>query len=302
MSTRVGVVGVGALGTAVAVNLLQAGFPVLGFRRSAMPDAFLSAGGEVAESAEAVAAESDVVLTILPAGDAFTEVLNGPRGLLRGAHPGLVVVEMSTLTIETKELGRQALAEAGASMVDCPVSGTPPQIVDRSAVLFLSGDPPDVERSRVVLESVTSPDRVVDVGQFCAGTKLKYVAYVMLLAHSLAAAEALALAKRSGLDLEIVVRTLTGSINTSMVFDRRAESAIRGGPPVPPEATTSFRLSLDSVDAFARQVGATTPLFDEAVRQCDALIAYGWQTDMIESFLGMLSQDATPGAEAATTG
>src|ERR1700760_2429155 len=122
---RVGVIGLGVMGLPIARNLMERGFEVVGYRRSGSPE-LAEAGGTVAASAAEVAAEADVLLSIVPDADAVTNVVCGPHGTLTTMRPGTVHIEMSTVDVGRKQSVRDAVAQAGGEMLDAPISGGPP--------------------------------------------------------------------------------------------------------------------------------------------------------------------------------
>ncbi len=124
MSTNIGIVGIGKMGLPVALSLLEHGFAVSGYRRHMSAD-FMSRGGTPLASSKEVAQHCDIVLTCLPTDRALLEVVEGEQGLVHGVHPGLVVVEISMLSLQAKEQARTNLQRAGVTMLDCPRSGDP---------------------------------------------------------------------------------------------------------------------------------------------------------------------------------
>src|SRR2546430_12918956 len=123
MSMNVGIVGIGKMGLPVALSLLEHGFAVYGYRRH-MIDDFITMGGTPLSSSKEVAQHSDIVLTCLPTDEALLEVIGGENGLMHGAHPGLMVVEISMLSISAKEKAVTHLQRVGVDMPHSPSSGT----------------------------------------------------------------------------------------------------------------------------------------------------------------------------------
>jgi len=194
---RVAVVGLGTMGGQLARHLLAAGYRVTG--RDVRPEcvaSFVAAGGAEAPDPASAAAAADVVILSLPSVAAFDEVITGTGGLMEAARPGLAVVEMSTLPLEVKESARQLLAGRGAVLLDCPISGTGAQLAGKDVVIYASGDAAARERVTPVLTAFSRG--VVDVGEFGSGTKLKFVANLLVAIHNVAAAEALLLALDRG--------------------------------------------------------------------------------------------------------
>src|ERR1700759_3587948 len=129
---RVGVIGLGVMGLPIARNLMERGFEVIGYRRSGSPD-LAEAGGTVAGSAAEVAAEADVLLSIVPRAGAVTNEVCGPPRTLTTMRPGPVHIEMSTVDVGRKQAVRDAVAEAGGELIACPISGGPPLAGARQA-------------------------------------------------------------------------------------------------------------------------------------------------------------------------
>jgi len=220
MTADVGVIGLGTMGGTMARHLLGAGYRVCG--RDIAPgcvDAFARAGGRPASSPAEVADAADVIILSLPSVAAFDEVTGGPDGLAGAARPGHVLIETSTLPLEVKQRAHRVLGQRGAALLDCPVSGTGAQMRTKDVVIYASGDPAAVERARPVLGAVSRAQ--FDVGEFGNGSRLKFVANLLVAVHNAAAAEALLLAQRSGLDLEATLRALTPGAGTSRMLEVR---------------------------------------------------------------------------------
>jgi 3-hydroxyisobutyrate dehydrogenase len=218
MGQNIGIIGLGKMGMPIARNLMAKGFAVTGFRRTPS-DELEAAGGKRAESPADVAAEADVLLSILPDAAAVEEIVCGPYGTLRAMRPGTVHIEMSTVDVVRKGKVRDTVRSAGGDLLDAPISGSPPMVEPRLATTFASGDEATVEKVRPVLDAISGP--WVYAGGFGAGANLKYVSSMLMAVHTVAAAEALAFARRNGLDLELVQRTLDNSIAASALLKQR---------------------------------------------------------------------------------
>ncbi len=209
---RVGVIGLGKMGLPIARNLMVRGFHVTGYRRSGSPE-LLKEGGEVAASAAEVAAEADVILSIVPTADDVEEIIAGPAGTLVNLKPGTIHIEMSTIDVDRKARLRDQVQARGGDLLDCPISGSPGMVAPRKATTFASGDKHSGEEVKPVLDAISGP--WIYTGAFGTGARMKYVANLLLAVHTVAAAEAMALARRSGLDLQLVQKTLDESIASS---------------------------------------------------------------------------------------
>ncbi len=270
---RVGVIGLGVMGLPIARNLMERGFEVIGYRRSGSPD-LAEAGGTVAASAAEVAAEADVLLSIVPDADAVTNVVCGPHGTLTTMRPGTVHIEMSTVDVERKRSVRDAVAESGGELLDCPISGGPPLVVARRATTFVSGSEAAAEQVRPVLDAIAGP--WVYTGAFGTGALMKYVANLLLAVHTVAAAEAMELARRGGLDLDLVQRTLDESIGSSAIWRQRGPvMRARTWSPAPGPISTLHPI-LEQIEANAAQTALPTPVFSSAKAVFDQAVAEGW--------------------------
>jgi L-threonate 2-dehydrogenase len=270
---RVGMIGLGQMGLPIARNLLDRGFAVTGFRRSGSPE-LAAAGGTVAASPAEVAAGADVLLSIVPDVAAVDEIIRGPAGTLTTLRPGTVHIEMSTIDVTEKARLRDAVRQAGGDLLDCPISGSPAMVAPRRATTFASGEAASVEAVAPVLAAVSGP--WVYTGEFGTGARMKYIANLLLAVHTVAAAEALALARSSGLDLDLVLRTLDGSIAESAIWRQRAPvMARREWQPAPGPVRTLHPI-LEQIEDCAAAAGLTTSVFAAAKEVFDQALADGW--------------------------
>lgn len=270
---RVGIIGVGKMGLPIALNLVERGFAVTGYRRSGTEE-LQAAGGSGAGSPAEVAAASDVIITILPGPDDVDEVVLGPSGTLSALRPGTVHLEMSTIDVARKERVRDAVVAAGGSMLDCPMSGTPGMVAPRRATTFVSGPVEDVERVRPVLDAISGP--WVNTGAFGAGARTKYVANLLVAVHTAAAGEAMGLAQRYGLDLDLVQATLDDSIASSAIWRLRGPMMQGQAYSPAPGPIDTLAPILDQITQSAAREGADLPVFGAAKAAFDRAVADGW--------------------------
>ena len=270
---RVGVIGLGKMGMPIARNLMEHGFAVTGYRRSGSPE-LAAAGGTVAGSAADVAATADVLLSIVPDAAAVHEVICGPAGTLAALRPGTVHIEMSTIDVAAKSQLRDSVRARGGDLLDCPISGSPAMVAPRLATTFASGEQASVEAVRPVLNAISGP--WVYTGAFGTGARMKYIANLLLAAHTVAAAEALALARRNGLDLDLVQRTLTGSIAESAIWKQRGPVIVRRAWSPAPGPVATLHPILEQIEACAAAAGLSMPVFAAAKAVFDKALADGW--------------------------
>ncbi len=259
MTSKVGVVGLGIMGGAMARNLLADGIEVAGYD-PAEPAAsvFRQAGGTLASSPLEVGRAADLVLVSVASSAALKAVVTGEDGLGGASRPGLVVIEASTLSLSDKEAARAALAHNGAVMIDCPISGTGAQAATRDLVFLASGDPSAVAVARPLLERLART--VKEVGPFGAGSKVKYVANLLVSIYNVATAEAMVLAARAGLDPAMVFDVLYDSAASSRIFQLRAPFMVEGVYEPPTAKVSMFVKDLDVIGAFANSLSCPTPL------------------------------------------
>ncbi|MDH5615938.1 MAG: NAD(P)-dependent oxidoreductase [Acidimicrobiia bacterium] len=261
MKERIGVVGIGVMGSAMSGHLLEAGYEVNGF--DVVPErveAFAERGGIPHPSGAAVARASDVVLLSLPSVaslDAATEDVAG------GAHDDLIVVEMGVFPMDAKERSRDHFAEFGVELMDVPVSGTGLQAADATLVVFASGSSEAFERTAPIFSVIGRSTHYL--GKFGNGSIMKYIANLLVAVHNLSTAEAHALGIAAGMDPALVQKVMSDGVGSSKIFDIRGPMMVadRYDPP-------SARLSIILKDAriikgFAEGVGAPTPLLDAAI-------------------------------------
>ncbi len=257
MSGTVGVVGLGIMGSAMSGHLLTRG-PVVGYDVDAGRRTDLErAGGRAAASVREVAEQADVVITSLPTADAALAVC---AELAAAARPGLVVAETSTLPHQVKERCRQLLADAGAELLDCPLSGTGAQALERDVVVYGSGDETAFERARPVLEGFSRSVR--HLGPFGSGSTMKLVANLLVAVHNASTAEAFALGEAAGLDPQQIYDTIRDGAGNSVIFEKRGRLMV-DRTYLPATAKVSmFVKDVALVGDLAAELGVATPMLD----------------------------------------
>lgn len=261
MSERIGIVGLGVMGSAMSGHLVAAGFGVVGFDIDAdRVAALVVRGGEAAESAGQVANQAGIVLLSLASVDALDDVSGE---VAAAAHPELLVIEMGTLPMDAKLRARDRLAAVGVELMDVPVSGTGLQAADATLVVFASGSKAGFERARPIFDVIGTS--AYHLGDFGRGSVMKYIANLLVAIHNLATAEAHALGVAAGLDPALVQRVMSDGVGASKILDIRGPMMV-ADEYLPPSA----RLDIILKDAriirdFAAEVGAPTPLLDASI-------------------------------------
>ncbi|SPT59287.1 2-hydroxy-3-oxopropionate reductase [Actinomadura madurae] len=288
----VGVIGLGRMGLPIARNLMDRGFPVVGYRRGESAE-LTEAGGTRAASPAGVAERADVLLSILPDAAALREVVRGPAGTLTALRPGTVHIEMSTIDVDDKRRIRDEVRARGGDLLDCPISGSPGMVAPRLATTLASGDERAVESVRPVLDAISGP--WIRTGGFGTGTRMKYIAMLLVAVHTVAAAEAVAMARRSGIDLELLQRVLDDSIAGSAILKQRGPlMRERAWTPAPGPIATLHPILEQIEDAMAG-FGLALPVFASAKAVFDKAVADGWGPLDIASVHDQTSPEGSPG-------
>jgi 3-hydroxyisobutyrate dehydrogenase len=257
-SMRVGFVGLGTMGGAMAANAARAGFTVTAWNRTPGRAAELGdLGVSMAGSASAVAAASDLVITIVSDTPDVEAVLFGPDGVADGATNGSLVVDMSTISPSATRDFSERLAGKGVAMLDAPVSGGSEGAKKGTLSIFVGGDAADLERARPVLESLGTT--ITHVGPIGSGQAVKAVNQVILAGTYIGVAEGVVLALMAGLDVEQVVAALSGGAAQSWVLTNRSGRMLENDYPL------GFKVALHRKDlgialSMAREVGASLPV------------------------------------------
>jgi 3-hydroxyisobutyrate dehydrogenase-like beta-hydroxyacid dehydrogenase len=269
-SPTVGMIGVGIMGSAIARNVAKSGLSIVGYDPDPARMALLAEiGGRPLGSAAEIAAAADVALTSLPSVKALDETA---AAIAASARPGLVVAELSTLPIEAKERARDRLAAAGVPLLDCPLSGTGAQAVTGDLVVYASGDRAAFDKAEPVFARFARLTR--HLGAFGNGSRMKFVANLLVAIHNVASAEAMVLAKKAGLDPALVVEVIGSGAGTSRVFELRAPMMARDEYQPATMKIDIWQKDMTIIAAFANSLGvdtptftATAPVYDEAIRQ-----------------------------------
>lgn len=217
----VGVVGLGIMGGSIARNLLERGHAVSGVDLDpARREAFAAAGGRLVAAAADLVGACPVILTSLPSEAALATVSSQLAAAIETSGAKPVVCELSTMSVETKVATARQLEAAGAVVLDCPLSGTGAQAVTRDLVVYASGDRAGFETAEPALKDFAR--RVVHVGAFGNGTRMKLVANLLVAIHNVATAEAMAFAESCGLSLIDVIDVVSDGAGGSCIFSLRA--------------------------------------------------------------------------------
>ena len=269
----VGFVGVGKIGLPISENLIKSGFRVLGYRRSSLTD-FEKIGGVPAKSPADIGAQCDIVLSCLPSSEAMQEAIHGSQGLLKSARPGQVIVELGSHPVPDKEKHVAPLAAKGAAFIDGEVSGTPGMVSARKAVIYLGGDAEAAKKVEPVIKGFS--DMCLYFGPFGAASKVKLVNNLLVAIYIAAAAEAMALGLKAGVDVDMMIKAIASGSGGSTQFSIRAPwMAQRKFLPVQGAASQLFHY-FDMIGDWADSTGTATPLLDRATEVYKKCVEMGF--------------------------
>ena len=254
----VGVIGLGIMGGAFAKNLVKAGWHVVGYDTNAARrrDA-KRAGVEIAQNAAELAAAVPTILTSLPKPEALADTV---RKIAGAELKRKLLVEMSTFKISDKEKAAAVLRKAGHQMIDCPVSGTGAQAKNRDLVFYASGDSKLITKIRPLLSAFGRG--VFNVGPFGNGSRMKYVANLLVAINNVASAEAMVLGMKAGLDPRMIVDLITAGAGNSRVFELRAPMMAKGRYDDVTMKISVWDKDMQVIGDYARRIRVPTPIFN----------------------------------------
>jgi 3-hydroxyisobutyrate dehydrogenase-like beta-hydroxyacid dehydrogenase len=256
----VGVVGLGIMGGSYAKHLLAAGFAVVGCDIAKGPVAeFRKRGGRAVASPAAVIRAAEIVFTSLPSIAAMEGAYFGRDGLASGARKGRILIETSTMPLETKFHVRDGMAKRGVTVLDCPVSGTGAQAAVKDLIVYASGDEAAYARCKGALDAIGRGHRLI--GPYGDGSKLKFVANLLVTIHNVSAAEALVLGLKSGLDGRTMLEALTDGAGNNRMLQVRGPMMLADDYRGATMKMDVYQKDIDVIGAFADALRCPVPLF-----------------------------------------
>ncbi|MFG2135461.1 2-hydroxy-3-oxopropionate reductase [Streptomyces sp. NPDC048650] len=272
MST-IGFIGLGIMGSPMAVNLARAGHTVLGWNRSpGRAEALVAAGGKEAASLADAVRDADVVITMVPASPQVEAVAYGPDGILANARSGALLIDHSSITPQTSVDLAAAAADKGIRVLDAPVSGGEAGAVEGVLSIMVGGERADFDAARPVFEAVGKT--VVHCGPHGAGQTVKAANQLIVAVNLQAVAEAVVFLEKSGVDLAAALEVLGGGLAGSAVLARKKDGLLAR------DFTPGFKLELHHKDMgivtdAARTVGAPLPVGAAAAQLIASAVARG---------------------------
>jgi putative dehydrogenase len=271
MDKIVGIVGLGIMGGAIARNLVDRGWRVIGYDIDAARRAELAqANVIVAGNAGQVARDAAVIMTSLPSPAAVDQVA---REIANSGQSRRIVVELSTLSLADKLRFEATLAKAGHIALDCPLSGTGAQAKTRDLIVYASGDSEAIAQCAGVFADFAKQS--ADLGRFGNGSRMKFIANHLVAINNVAAAEAMILAQRAGLDPKTVVEMVGPGAGGSRMFQMRAPMMVEGVYEPASMKVSIWKKDMAIIAEFANDVGCETPLFTLTQPVYSAALAMG---------------------------
>jgi 3-hydroxyisobutyrate dehydrogenase-like beta-hydroxyacid dehydrogenase len=268
LKKTIGIIGLGVMGSAMATNSIKAGFRVHGYDPVPAARAKLKkAGGHPEKTAVEVAAVAQVLMTSLPSAQALHEVADELTG------KGRVVMETSTLPIEEKQKARATLAKKGITLLDCPLSGTGAQARAKDLVIFVSGEKSGFRKVEPLLGGFTRAHYYL--GEFGNGSKMKFVANLLVAIHNVSTAEAFVLGMKAGLDPKTIFEVMANSAGASRMFQVRGPQMVADDYDSATISVKLFQKDMKIIGEFATTLGAATPLFNASAAIYNAAMGQG---------------------------
>jgi putative dehydrogenase len=257
MDKTVGIVGLGIMGGAIARNLVDRGWRVVGYDiDAARRDELARANVMIAANAGQVAREAPIILTSLPSATAADQVA---QEIADSGESRRIVVELSTLSIADKLRFEATLIKAGHIALDCPLSGTGAQAKNRDLVVYASGNDEAIAQCAGLFSAFAKQS--ADLGKFGNGSRMKFIANHLVAINNVATAEAMILAQCAGLDPRMVVDMVGPGAGGSRMFQMRAPMMVEGVYEPATMKVSIWKKDMAIIAAFADDVGCQIPLF-----------------------------------------
>jgi 3-hydroxyisobutyrate dehydrogenase-like beta-hydroxyacid dehydrogenase len=278
----VGVIGLGIMGSAMSANLVRARFRVQGFDVLEAPRKALERAGGIA-AASVADVTAPVVITSLPSAEAL-------HAVAREMATRCVVVETSTLPIAEKLEAKKLLGRKGITLLDCPLSGTGAQAKTKDLSVYASGEPAAFRKAVPVLKGFARAHYYL--GEFGNGSKMKYVANLLVAIHNVAAAEAFVLGMKAGLDPRTIYQVAGDGAGTSRMFQVRGPQMVAGRYDDATMKVEVWQKDMKIIGEYAAKLAVPTPLFNASAALYTAALAQGFEKQDTASVCAVLERMA----------
>ena len=275
MAETIGFIGLGVMGKPMAGHLLKAGYPLVVHNRSrGAVDELVAAGAKAAASPAEVARAATVVITMLPDTPDVERVLTGSDGVLSAIQKGAIVIDMSSISPVATERLAKAVAEKGASMLDAPVSGGEIGAINAALSIMVGGEETAFTRAKPILEKMGNAEKIIHIGKSGAGQVCKVCNQVAIGGALSGVSEAIALAKKAGVDAGKVRQALLGGFAASRVLEVHGERMLTGNFK-PGFRTKLYQKDLRLANEAAGANGVAIPGTANVTQLVNALVASG---------------------------
>ena len=225
---KIGLVGLGQMGSAMAQRLLHAGFDLTVYNRTASAaNKFLALGAKVAIDLPSLARSVDVIFTVVADSPDVESVILGRHGLLEGAHPKTLIVECSTIDPQVSEEVGLKVRQAGFRMMDAPIGGRPAQAEQGKLIFMVGALQEDLELARAALSALSS--NIIHCGGPGMGISMKVINNLMSQSIQLMDLEAMALGIKAGLDPQVMLDVLTSTAADNAPLRTRIPQSVLTG-------------------------------------------------------------------------
>ena len=285
---KVGVVGLGIMGGAFARHLLADGWQVYGIDTDpARCKAMAKIGVAISDHVKELVADVPVIITSLPNPAALHAVV---KEIADAKAPARILVEASTFALDDKLAAEKVLRKAGHTMLDCPVSGTGAQATVKDLVIYASGDAAAIEKIMPVFAGFSR--QAHNLGVFGNGSKMKYVANLLVAIHNVAAAEAMVLGMKAGLDPEQIFKFATVGAGNSRMFEIRGPMMVKNDYTQATMKNYLWQKDMAVIGDFAAKLGVPTPMFSATLPVYASAMSTGYAEQDTGAVCGVLEKMA----------
>ena len=268
----IGFIGLGIMGRPMAKNLIKAGYALTVYGRSAPTGDLAALGARAAANCKEVARDSEVVFTMLPDSPQVREAVLGEEGVLGGARPGTILVDMSSIAPAAAQEICAAALEKGVVMLDAPVSGGEPKAIEGSLAIMVGGDEAAFAAVKPILEKMGST--VTRMGDIGAGNVTKLANQIIVALNIAAVSEAFVLATKAGVDPEAVFNAIKGGLAGSTIMNAKLPMILDGN--FEPGGRLEFHTKdLRNVLDTSHRLNVSLPLTASMMQIFEALVADG---------------------------
>lgn len=291
MTVSVGMIGLGIMGSAIATNLLGDGHRVVGYDiDESKNNSMREKGAIIAGSPGEVAAQVDLIFTSLPTVQALEDVATGDGGLTSSDQGKAPVFECSTFPIKDKERIRDALSKSGRTLMDCPLSGTGSQAKRKDLSVYVSGDEAVYQKFSSVFDSFSRSNFYL--GEFGNGSRMKFLANLLVAIHNVSTAEAFVLGMKSGLDPKTILNVIRDGAGNSRMFEVRGPMMAEGNYKNVTMSVKMWQKDMKIIGQFAAELGSPAPLFATCGPIYHAALSQGYGAEDTASVCAVLEQMA----------